>query len=701
MSDIAQLMQPVAERLLGEPNKHMSKKGELRYGKKGSLSVDLGKGTFFDHETKSGGGVLDLIRREHDDPMQWLREQGLLRDDSIVAAFDYPDENGNLLFQVCRLAAKGFRQRRPDGKGGWVWSLKADKKRGLPEVRRVLYRLPELLGSKGTVFLPEGEKHVDALRALGLRATTNSGGAGKWRSGYCEHLRGEDVVVLPDNDKVGQEHAEKVAAALQGTAASVRVLPLPGLGPKGDVINWLAAGGNKEQLLALAADTAPWVPSNISSVSLDDFVAYMPMHEYVFLPTGETWPAASVNARISADASKWLDANRPVEQMTWYPGEPQIIKDRLLGREGGWIERAGCATLNLYRPPTVGTGDLTQAGPWLELVRELFPDDAEHILDCCAHCRQHPDRKINHALVLIGAPGIGKDTILEPLARAVGPWNFKSISPIIILGPFNSHLKSVVLNINEARDLGDVNRVSFYEHSKVFLASPPAALYINEKHVKEYLIPNLCFCVITTNHKVDGLYLTADDRRHYVACSELEESGHPAAWWTEFYKWLDEGGDRHVAAWLDARDLSKFNPKAPPEKTDAFWEIVSASESPEESELRDVLDTFKGQAVTIPMVADAAYRMEIWGLGDFLRDRTRRRAGATRMSKAGYEAARNHGALDGYWAIKGAGRRVVYVPKGLRADERTPLINALAERGEGIDAGEARQGVMNLKRAGH
>jgi hypothetical protein len=171
------------------------------------------------------------------------------RQSRIVAEHDYWDENGDLLYQVVRFEPKDFRQRRPDGHGGWVW--------GLGDVRRVPYGLPELLDAPttATVWIPEGEKDVDALRARGLIATTNLGGAGKgkWRPEYCEPLRGRKVVLLPDNDEVGRAHATAVAAMLDGIAESVRILELPGLPPKGDISDWLANADNTvERLQGLA-----------------------------------------------------------------------------------------------------------------------------------------------------------------------------------------------------------------------------------------------------------------------------------------------------------------------------------------------------------------------------------------------------------------------------------------------------------------
>jgi hypothetical protein len=183
----------------------------------------------------------------------------------IVAMYDYRDERGVLLFQAVRFDPKDFRLRRPSsdspmppgatlGRGArnWCWTMAG--------VRRVLYRLPELhdADAAATVYVAEGERDADALAALGLVATTNPGGAGKWRLEYGEPLRGRHVVIVPDNDDAGQKHADQVAEMLANVAASVRVVSLPRLPEKGDVSDWLTAGGTREQLEALAAAAPVW-----------------------------------------------------------------------------------------------------------------------------------------------------------------------------------------------------------------------------------------------------------------------------------------------------------------------------------------------------------------------------------------------------------------------------------------------------------
>jgi len=182
---------------------------------------------------------------------------------------------------------------------------------------------------------------------------------------------------------------------------------------------------------------------------------------------------------VVLSAGSWLDRFKPVEQMTWAPGLPMIIRDRLI-LEGGWIERPGVACFNLYLPPAVPPGDLAKAGPWFDHIRYIYPEEADHIVDWLAHRVQRPQEKINHALVL-GTQGIGKDTLLEPVKYAIGPWNFQEASPTQVCGRFNGFLKSVILRISEARDLGEFDRFQFYEHLKPYTAAPPDMLRVDEK----------------------------------------------------------------------------------------------------------------------------------------------------------------------------------------------------------------------------
>ncbi len=169
VSAYVRAMGAVARELLGEPNAGLSSRDEHSFGARGSLSVDLAKGTFHDHELGEGGGLIDLVqvhkRLDKEGAKAWLHERGHITTASPkpgakrqVATYDYLTASGELLFQVVRFEPKDFRQRRPDGNGGWIWKMGG--------VDRVIYRLPEVTAAVEagrTILIAEGEKGVHAL----------------------------------------------------------------------------------------------------------------------------------------------------------------------------------------------------------------------------------------------------------------------------------------------------------------------------------------------------------------------------------------------------------------------------------------------------------------------------------------------------------------------------------------------------------
>jgi hypothetical protein len=213
--------------------------------------------------------------------------------------YDYTDEDGELAFQVLRFVfrnpdgslvlskgvkpEKTFHQRRPDPTDPdvWVWGLGAgdymrkdpghdwyrfDEQRWtkLPvskerrtvsaAAKAVPYRLPEIteaIARENPVFIVEGEQKADLLTAWNLAATCNAEGAGKWTAQHAQYLRGADVVILPDNDAPGREHSQDISNSLEGIAARVRILELPGLASKGDIVDWAEQGHTREELDAL------------------------------------------------------------------------------------------------------------------------------------------------------------------------------------------------------------------------------------------------------------------------------------------------------------------------------------------------------------------------------------------------------------------------------------------------------------------
>lgn len=200
----------------------------------------------------------------------------------VVASYDYCDENGTLLYQVCRFEPKSFAQRRPDGNGGHIW--------GLNGVRRVLYRLPEVIAAPPdrTIYITEGEKDCDRLAHLGLISTT-SGAAGSWRLEFAEYFVDRDVVVLADSDGPGLAHADHVARSLYQVARRVRLVWLPGP-EKSDISDWLDAGHSVDELIDIVSQTPDYEPPTETQ---DD-----PPNNVIEFPGNETAKPAKKSAAV-------------------------------------------------------------------------------------------------------------------------------------------------------------------------------------------------------------------------------------------------------------------------------------------------------------------------------------------------------------------------------------------------------------------
>jgi hypothetical protein len=234
---------------------------------------------------------------------------------TVVTKYDYTDENGELLYQVLRLQPKSFRQRRPDGKGSWIWDLK--------DTRRVVYRWPELLKyPDATVFVTEGEKDADRVASLGHCATCVA--HGRWADDCAGALAGRDVVILEDADDPGREKALTAAAALNGKAATIRIVRLPeltGHPNNKDVSDWLDADPKRGEKLADVCFTFPlWVPdANVPPITPD--------------PTPEATEGEIITRRIADVTPRpidWLwDRRLARGKITLIAGDPGLGKSQI------------------------------------------------------------------------------------------------------------------------------------------------------------------------------------------------------------------------------------------------------------------------------------------------------------------------------------------------------------------------------------
>lgn len=469
-------------------------------------------------------------------------------------------------------------------------------------------------------------------------------------------------------------------------------------------------------------------------LTTDDFVYVLDHGQFIFTATNGAWPRESVDSKLKSipelnddgspktkaigkgkakrtfpsklKASEFIKRKHSVEQMCWCPGEDKIIKGRIL-HESGWIERPSVSALNAYNPPTIeidrlGKVTADKIAPWLDHLKAIYPDDWQHILNFLAHRRQKPGEKINHALFLGGNPGIGKDTILEAVRVAVGPWNWKDVAPHTILERrFNSYLQAVVTRINEARDTGESNRYTFYERMKTMCAAPPDVHEIDRKNIHEYSIVNVNSVIVTSNHLTDGLYLPPDDRRTYIAWSKSIKEEFTDEYWHEIWRWYqNENGFALVAAFLQQHNLSAFNPKAPPKQTEAFFQIASANITPEEYEIEQALEYLadtgdveddgqtpkyeleRTKAIVIKqLLFIASEHDDLSDFYQFISERKNQRAVGYRLAQAGYTPVKNFDDRKGQWRI-GTDRVMIYAKADLNQQERREAAQKLKEKAE-------------------
>ena len=283
-----------------------------------------------------------------------------------------------------------------------------------------------------------------------------------------------------------------------------------------------------------------------------------------------------------------------------------------------------------------------------------------------------------------GVPNIGKDTIIEGVREAVGGWNIREASPPDLFEKYNGFAKAVILRISETRDLGELSQHALYNKMKTYLAAPPPTIMVNEKYINQYEIINVCGVIFTSNYKETGLYLPPDDRRHFVLWSERKpedfkpEDFKPQdftprqknpTFWNWMWDWYEtQNGYAHVAAYLQQLDVSKFNPKEPPPKTEAFWAIANANRPREENELAELLIAM-GQPPATTLALMEAAPIQSMKLRDWLNDSRNRRVISKHMKTAGYESVHNPDSDNGLWRINGV-KQVVYAREEFTVAQR-------------------------------
>lgn len=585
-SDIENL----ARKLWGDPSSQHSTRENLRFGQHGSKSVRIKERTWYDHEANEGGGYNDLYFKVHGDLPN--------ADASIAATYDYHAADGSFVYQVVRKIPKKFLQRRPDGAGGWIWKMAG--------VVRVPYRLPTLMHAPSDVpvFICEGEKDCDALTARGLVATTNPGGAEKWLTSMSPYLRGRDVVILPDNDQAGEDHALDVAAKLHGIARSVTIHRLPGLPEKGDVSDWLAAGGTAADLLSIRPSDAP-APLSISTPpSVDDTP-----------PPEETDP--NYHAAVTADIDRspveavmaefnrrYMVVNEAGKAIIYAPAFDPVLKRERFDRvtfedlrrlylnrrvkigedEKGKSITKGAADIWLTNPdrrqylggvtfdPSEKTDDVSvlnlwkgfstkpAAGDW-SLMRQHIKDivcDRDHerfdyLMGWMARMLQQPATPGEVAVVLKGIEGCGKGTLANALMVIVGYHALAISNSKHLTGNFNAHLRDVIfLFADEAFFAGDKASVGTL---KALVTEPH--LTVEAKHQNAVQIPNYLHILMASNEEW-VVPASLEARRFFVLDVPPTKKGN-YAYFAKIMDQMKAGGYEAMLHDLLAFDLTQFN----------------------------------------------------------------------------------------------------------------------------------------------
>jgi hypothetical protein len=320
---------------------------------------------------------------------------------TIEAIYDYDGH-----YQVVRLrlpdGSKTFRQRRPapDRDGAWIWNLDGVAPR--------LYHQDEIaaLPPGSTVIAAEGEKDVDRFRSLGFHATCNSGGAGKWRAAAASVLRGHHVLVVPDEDEAGRRHAEAVARALDGSAASVTIVRLPGLSERGDASDWFDQDWTPRHFTAIAAlaAQAPPTPHPDCRCSADDPPDVSALKALSRTTRALIYSAASPSFKV-AQLVLAYEVHAPIRRVPFISlpaiaRRAHVSEYTLIRARDARITDGSLTKTTHYLPANPYTGEVTDGPrPYIRIVpthqrlAETLHVFAESVPDCLVKAKRSTIRK--------------------------------------------------------------------------------------------------------------------------------------------------------------------------------------------------------------------------------------------------------------------------------------------------------------------
>jgi hypothetical protein len=303
-------------------------------------------------------------------------------------------------------------------------------------------------------------------------------------------------------------------------------------------------------------------------------------------------PCKSIHTARKVEASICFDENRQAM------GAKALVGVTYAAGEDVIVTRDGDLFGNRWRDarPELSGAKNESIDMWLRHCQELVPEQAEldHIFDVMAFKVQNPKIKVNHAILHAGDEGSGKDTFWAPFIWAVCGDHLKNrgiMDNNSVTSQWGYQLESEILIINELKEPDAATRRQLANQLKPIIAAPPEMLPINRKGLHPYMMANRVFVLAFSNDPVP-ISLASQDRRWFCVWStapRMEPSKAKKIW-----DWYRSGGFAAIASWLYARDVSKFNPSAPPMWTEFKANLVEHGMSMAESYLVDMLRERKG-----------------------------------------------------------------------------------------------------------
>lgn len=297
----------------------------------------------------------------------------------------------------------------------------------------------------------------------------------------------------------------------------------------------------------------------------------------------------------SIRTGRHIEASVCFDELRQENGAPALVGITYAAGDTVLVSRGGDVYGNRWRDarPVAVAGDIT---PWLEHCRTLVPEPEalEHCFNVMAYKLQHPQTKINHAVLHTGVQGSGKDTMWHPFIWAVcGPnsVNRGLLDSDTMNSQFNYALESEILILNELREPDAKDRRALANKLKPIIAAPPEYLSINRKGLKPYDMVNRCLVLAFSNDAVP-ITLDSQDRRWFAVKSNAPRMAPEVS--AKIWAWFARGGVAACAAWLAARDVSAFNPSAAPPVTEFKLTLIEQGMSANESYLVDMIRERRG-----------------------------------------------------------------------------------------------------------